>query len=169
MALTASGSDMKSKFKTEVKFGLVIGLLTIIWLLGEYSTGLHHKHHDLFLIVTNFVYIIPLTGIYMGISDKRKNYYNHSLTFGQGVLTGLIISVIYSLIAGIGQYCYHVIINPGYFDLMIAKSQEHGVSKEEAAKYFNTYNYTMSVVVADFVVGLFASLLHSAILKRKEA
>lgn len=162
-----TGSELTRKFNIELKFGGVIGLLTILWLLGEYSTGLHHKYHDLFLLITNFVFIIPIVGIYLGISSKRKNYYDQQLTFGQGVLTGIIISIIYALIAGIGQYLYHTVINPAHFDLMIEKSREHGVSAEEAAQYFNTNNYTMNVVISYFAVGLLASLIHSAILKRK--
>lgn len=166
MTLTI-GTDWRRKFKIEIKFGLVIGLLTVIWLLGEYSTGLHHDHHDLFLLVTNFVFVIPLAGLYLGISSKRKNDYDQYLSLGQGFITGSMISTIYAFIAGIGQFLYHTIINPHYFDLMITRSQEHGVSAEEATQYFNTTNYTISVVISYFVVGLLASLLYSVILKRK--
>ena len=160
--------NLLNKNKLEIKYGVVIGVLVVIWLLLEYIIGLHNKHHDIFLIVTNLVLIIPVVGIYKALSRKKNIILNGTLTFSQGFISGLKISILYALIGGLGQYLYHKFINPFYFDLMISKSQEKGVSTNQAENYFNVYSYVSSVVFSYLIFGIIVSLIISLILRTKK-
>ncbi len=155
-----------SKFSREIKYGLIIGVLTVLWLLIEFITGLHDKYIDLFLIVTNFVFLIPIVGIYLGIRNKRKYTNNNFLSFWKCFTVGLIISVVYSLVAGFGQFLYHQFINPEYFELMIDKSFNNGIDREQAQRFFNTSNYVLSVTFSYLIGGIIISLVVSLLIKK---
>ena len=146
--------------------GIIIGVLTVLWLLLEYVSGLHDKHHEIFFIVTHFVFLIPAVGIYLSLSKIRKRYYGGSLTLKQGFLAGLFISIVYSAVAGLGQYLYHIYVNPEYFDAMITQSETMGVKREDAQGFFNSTSYVTSVIISYFFVGVILSLVMGLILKK---
>ena len=155
------------KYKLEIYYGTVIGLLVFAWLILEFIVGLHDKYLDVFVVITNFVLLIPTIGIYLAIRKKKKSEPQQHLTFKQGFQSGLFISVLFTIIAAIGQFIYHKVINRGYFEFMIDKSLDRGIKLEEAQSYFNTSSYVMSVVISYFIFGVIISLIVSAIMKSK--
>ncbi len=152
--------------RIEKKYGIVTGVLMVIWLLLEYAFGLHDQFLDLFFIVTNFVFLIPIVGMYLAIK-KEKTRLEGNITLKQGFLTGTIISFISASIAAIGQICYHQFVNRDYFDFMIDKSVEMGVEATQAASHFNMRSYVSGVFISYLLFGLVISLIMSFIQKTR--
>ncbi len=159
--------------RTELKYGLIIGLLSAAWVMGEYAAGLHTDLIEYHPIVTWFGMLIPIIGIVLALKEKRA-LQGKSLTYGQGVLTGFIVSVITALIGSLFFYIYIEIINPDFFPAMIAGARDQAetagldadMARKNAEMYFNMKSYLMQTFFGSIIFGLVVSLIAAAILRR---
>ncbi len=84
-------------------------------MLLERLTGLHSNHIDKHAIFTNFI-AIPAIAIYVfALLDKRKNFYQGTMTYKQGFVTGFFITLIVTVFSIATQYITSTIISPDYF------------------------------------------------------
>lgn len=72
------------------------------------------------------------------------------MTFLQGFLSGLVITLVVVLLTPLSQYISHSLISPDYFPNIIQLTVNSGkMTLQEAEAYFNLMNYTtMSVFFA---------------------
>src|SRR5436189_5650371 len=98
----------------EIKYGLYSGLAFSIWVMMEFTTGLHNNHMDVAQYSEMCAMFIPWIFIFTGIRNRKNSLQNGRLSFGEGVRAGLLISLVSScLIAGF-LYVYVNAINTGY-------------------------------------------------------
>ncbi|MGB5316857.1 MAG: DUF4199 domain-containing protein, partial [Robiginitalea sp.] len=137
------------KIKIELKWAMIFIGMTLLWMVLEKMVGLHSTHIDMHMYLTN-LYAIPAILIYvLALKDKKKQYYKGEMTYKQGFLSGLIITVIVTLFAPLTQWIISTIITPEYFPNVIAHSVETGYhsSLEEAEAYFNLNSYILQATV----------------------
>tara|TARA_B100000315_G_C14105212_1_gene375629 strand:+ start:113 stop:382 length:270 start_codon:yes stop_codon:yes gene_type:complete len=85
----------------------------------EKITGLHAEHIDKHPIYTNF-FSIPAIAVYVfALFDKRKTNYNGIMTYKQGVMSGMIITVFVTILSPVTQLITSTIITPEYFSNVI--------------------------------------------------
>ena len=105
---------------TQIKrWGIATGVLSVIWLIGEYIIGLHGplvKYHPL---ISMFAYIIPIVCLPLGMKSVRNLELNGYANYTQLVRIGVFISAVSLIVAIVGQLLYNGIINPAYFEFMI--------------------------------------------------
>lgn len=157
------------KIKIEIKWALIFVVMTLLWMVLEKITGLHSTHLDKHLYLTN-LFAIPAVLIYvLALKDKKKNYYNGLMTFKQGFISGLIISVIVMLFSPLTQWIISTIISPEYFPNVIAYSVETGYYKtvEEAESFFNLKNYMIQSVIAAIGMGVVTSAIVAFFVRTK--
>ncbi|MFW5663056.1 MAG: DUF4199 domain-containing protein, partial [Bacteroidota bacterium] len=98
--------------KTELKFGVIIGLGMFIWVVLEYFLGFHTTNIAMHPIITNFAFLIPVLGYVFAMKEKRDSEFTEGLPYGQGFKSGMAITGIVIVISLAGQIVYHEIINP---------------------------------------------------------
>ena len=69
-----------SKYKIELKWGIIFTLMMLVWMVLEKIAGLHDEHIDKHAIYTNFVAIPAIIVYVLALLDKRKGYYNGTMT-----------------------------------------------------------------------------------------
>ena len=161
--------------KTELKYGLVIGLLMFLWLILEFVMGFHTDKIRYQPYVTNLAYLIPVIGIYQGIKSKRIMDLDGYITYAEGLKIGFIISIYVAIVAVITQFLFHTFINLDYFDKMIEYSTQmkadSGMTEEEAlttAKaIFNLTSYLFQAFIFNLAIGSVVALIAATMLKRK--
>ena len=155
--------------KTEIKWALIFVVMSLLWMLLEKLVGLHSTHIDKHMYLTN-LYAIPAIVVYvLALKDKKKKDYNGQMTYKQGFISGLIITVIVALFAPLTQWITSTIITPEYFPNVIAYSIETGYHKslEEAQAYFNLKNYIVQSVVGAIVMGVVTSAIVAIFVRTK--
>ena len=155
--------------KTEIKWALIFVVMSLLWMLLEKLVGLHSTHIDKHMYLTN-LYSIPAIVVYvLALKDKKKKDYNGQMTYKQGFISGLIITVIVALFAPLTQWITSTIITPEYFPNVIAYSIETGYHKslEEAQAYFNLKNYIVQSVVGAIVMGVVTSAIVAIFVRTK--
>jgi hypothetical protein len=77
--------------------------------------GLHDTYIDKHLVFTNFV-AIPATAIFvLALLDKRANFNQGKITYVQGLVCVLIITLIVTIFSPLTQVLTSLVITPHYF------------------------------------------------------
>ncbi len=157
------------KFAIEIKWGIIFSLISLAWMFLEKGLGWHDENISQHAIYTNFFAIIAIVLYILALLDKKKNFYNGNLTWSQGFISGIVISVVVAILSPIAQYITHQFITPDYFNNIIAYSVESGAMTREAAEgYFNLTSYIIQSFFFALVVGVVTSAIVAYFVKTKK-
>lgn len=159
---------MMSKYKIELKWAFIFIIMMLIWMVLEKLFGLHDVHIDKHAIYTNFV-AIPAIIIYVfALLDKRKNFHKGIMTYKQGFVSGLIISLIVTIFSPLTQYITSTIITPDYFINIINYTVSEGkMTLPEAETYFNLKSYIVQVLFATPIMGIITTAIVAIFTRKK--
>ena len=154
------------KFKTEIKWGIIFVLTTLIWNFLEKSLGFHGENIAQHAVVSNF-FMIPAFFIYvLGIREKREKDLGGTMTFKQGFIAGMIITLVVTVFTPLTQYLVSTVITPDYFQNMIDYSVEiETYTQEEAENVFNLQSYMVQSTLLAPAIGAVTSLLVALFMK----
>ncbi|MCD8538433.1 MAG: DUF4199 domain-containing protein [Leadbetterella sp.] len=161
---------MLQKYRIEIRWAFLFLGMTLAWMLLEKLAGLHGKYIDYHLYLTN-LYAIPAVWIYvLALRDKKRRFYNGQMSYKQGFIAGLIITVIVTVFSPLSQWIISNVITPEYFPNVIRRSVETGYYKTtaEAEAHFNYANYAKQSTVAALVMGLVTSAIVAFFLRTKK-
>jgi ascorbate-specific PTS system EIIC-type component UlaA len=131
------------KFRVEIKWALIFVMMMLIWMVMERITGLHDIHIDKHAIFTNLI-AIPAIAIYVfALLDKRKTDYNGYMTYKQGFISGIIITLIVTILSPLTQYLTSNLISPDYFANMIEFAVKEGAMTGKPLKIILTLKTTL--------------------------
>ena len=153
----------------EIKWAFIFIGMSLLWMLLEKLLGLHSTHIDKHMYLTN-LFAIPAILLYvLALKDKKKNYYQGQMTYKQGFISGLIISIIVMVFAPLTQWVTSTVITPEYFPNVIAHSLETGyfTSREEAEAYFNLKNYMVQSTIWSLIMGVVTTAVVALFVRTK--
>lgn len=155
------------QYNIEIKWAIAFVLMTLVWMLLERLSGLHHQHIDKHEIYTNFI-ALPAIAIYVfALLDKRKNFYGGTMSYKQGFISGLIITLIVTAFSPLTQYITTTIIAPQYFPNVIKYTVDaQKMTQQEANDFFNLKNYIVQGLIGAPIMGLVTTAI-VAIFTRK--
>lgn len=156
------------KYKIEIKWALIFFIVSLIWIFIEKLVGWHDEHIDKHPIYTNFFAVIAIAVYVFALLDKRKNFYDGKMTWMQGFISGIIISVIVAILSPLAQYLTHEVITPEYFPNAIEYAVSSGNMDQAAAeKYFSLNNYLLQSGIGAIVMGLITSAIVAIFVRKK--
>ncbi|UUC44051.1 DUF4199 domain-containing protein [Flavobacterium cerinum] len=149
------------KYKIEIKWAFIFIIMSLLWMVLEKLCGLHSTHIDKQQYLT-MLFMIPAIWVYvLALKDKKKKDYGGIMSFKQGVISGLIITLIVALFSPLTQWIISCIITPEYFPNVIEYSLKTGYHKTraEAEAYFSLENYMKQSVIGALMMGLITTLI----------
>jgi hypothetical protein len=155
------------QYNIEIKWAIAFVLMSLGWMLLERLSGLHTQHIDKHEIYTNFI-ALPAIAIYVfALLDKRKNFYGNTMSYKQGFISGLIITLIVTAFSPLTQYITFAIITPDYFPNAIKYTVDaQKMTQQEANDFFNLKNYVVQGLIGAPIMGLVTTAI-VAIFTRK--
>ena len=155
--------------KIEIKWAAIFVVTTLLWLTLEKLLGFHDEKIAQHPIITNF-FMIPAILVYLlALLDKRKKFYGGVMTYKQGFISGLIISIIVALCIPITQSIISYVITPDYYANAIAYSVESGgATQEEAEAYFNIKSYIIQGMLFTPVIGTVTTAILMIFVKKSK-
>lgn len=100
------------KFAIELKWALLSVFNFLAWMTLEKQLGYHTdkiKWQPLF----NVLFVLPTFVLYyLGVSEKKKKYYNGTMNWKQGIVSCIVISFIIVVLSPISQFILHEFISP---------------------------------------------------------
>ncbi|MEA4967437.1 MAG: DUF4199 domain-containing protein [Bacteroidaceae bacterium] len=146
---------MKS-IKIELKWALIFSVAVLLWLFLEKISGLHGRYIDYHLYLTNLFYIPAILLIVLALKDKKKTYYKGEMSYIQGFLSGIILTLLITLFSPLTQWVTTYLITTEYFPNVIKRSVELGYYNtiQDAENYFNYKNYAIQGAIGMLVMGV---------------
>jgi hypothetical protein len=163
--------------KTMLKFGVILGIATIILSLLNYSFGNIYKQHWSIGVLS---LLITVAIIVFGLKNF-KDQNNGFLTLGQAIKTGVGITLISIVIGLIYHIVFVKVLEPDFYTNMI-QSYEQNMLKNypdmpeeqvemavEMTKKFSNLGMTIAMMFGiGLLFGLIISLIVGAIMKKEE-
>jgi hypothetical protein len=163
-----------NKWQIIIKFSLIYALIIIALNLILYILDLQNKMSVFSSIA---LIVITLGSVYFGILSSRDNVMNGFITYGQGVSTGMLISLFAGLIVTVYTYLFVSFIDPDFMQNIINQAKRDMIEKgeneeniERAIEMMSMMNkpWIMSLMglLGQLFYGLIASLIISNFTKR---
>lgn len=156
-------------FKIEVKWAFIFIGSLLLWMLLERLVGLHDKHIDKHQYLTMLYSIVAIALYVLALLDKKKNFYKGLMTYKQGFITGLTITVIVTIFSPLTQWIISSVITPDYFKNVIQYSVETGYHKSvaDAEAQFNLRNYIIQSTVGALIMGIVTTAIVAIFTRKK--
>lgn len=147
-----------SNIKIEIKWGFIFIAMSLLWMLLEKLAGLHDERISSHATLTGLI-AIPAIAIYVfALLEKKRKFYGGVMTFRQGFISGLIITLIVTVFSPLTQYITLTFITPDYFKNVIEYSVASEIlSREQAEANFNLKSYIFQGLIGAPVMGLITS------------
>lgn len=156
------------KFAIEIKWGIIFTAISLIWMILEEGFGWHDENIAEHAIYTNLFGIVAIIIYVFALLDKRKRFYKGTMTWSQGFISGIVVSVVVAILSPIAQYLTHEFITPNYFENAIRHSVESGsLSQTAAEEYFSLYSYIIQSFFFALVVGVVTSAIVAYFVKKE--
>lgn len=156
--------------KIEIKWAIIFSVGALLWMVLEKLFGLHGKYIDYHLYLTNLFAIPTIIVMLMALKDKNKNFYGGQMNYKQGLISGIVLSVIIALISPLTQWITSYVITPEYFPNVIKRSVEIGYFKTtaEAEANFNYQNYAIQGAIGALVMGIVTTAIAMIFIRTKK-
>ncbi|MFM6975836.1 MAG: DUF4199 domain-containing protein [Sphingobacteriaceae bacterium] len=83
--------------KNAIKYGLMIGVLSALWIMLMHLLGVYNNNTGGPRDITWMEYLsvfIPFSGLYWGLKEYRKTHFKHKMSFFQGLMQGFKILLV---------------------------------------------------------------------------
>jgi hypothetical protein len=160
-------------YTIEIKWAIRFTLMTLAWAIGEKLVGLHDAYIAHYGLYTNLIALPALFFYVMALKEKKKYFFNGTMTWSQGFISGIVLSFLIALLAPIAQFVIYSSITPHFFETIIAYKTNaalvsHPISKAAALSYFNLKSFMLQSAFSDLSTGVIVGALLSLVLRNKK-
>jgi hypothetical protein len=157
-------------FKIELKWAIIFSVMGLVWMVLEKLSGLHSTYIGYHLYLTNLFAIPAIWVMVLALTDKKKNFHQGQITYLQGLVSGIVLSIFIALLSPLTQWITSYVITPEYFPNVIKYSLETGYYKtlEEAEAAFNYPNYAKQGAIGALLMGIVTTAIAMIFIKSKK-
>jgi len=157
-------------FKIEIKWAVIFTIVALLWMVLEKLVGLHDQYIDYHIYLTNLFAIPAIAMMVMALKDKKKNFFNGQMSYKQGLISGIVLSIGIALLSPLGQWITTYVITPEYFPNVIKRSVELGYygTTAEAEANFNFQNYVVQGFIGSLVMGIVTTAIAMIFIRTKD-
>ena len=158
------------KFSIEIKWGIIFSIASLVWMIVENYFGLHDVHIDKQSIYTNLFAIVAIGIFFMAIKEKKNVFFKGNMSWKQGFISGVILSIVIAVLSPIVQYITFTFISPDFFRNIIKYAVENKVQTQEQAEiYFSLKSYFLQGIFGSLSMGVITAAIVSLFLKTKNS
>jgi hypothetical protein len=156
------------KYKIEIKWGVVITLAMIAWLVVEKMAGWHDELIESHAAMTNLFTVVALVIYYFALLDKRKHDLGGKMTWTDGFMCGFAITVVAALLNPIAQLLLLYVISPEFLKNLADYMVQMGhMSRSEAGGVFTPVYIIIQGFLGALMMGVLVSALVAIITQKK--
>ena len=157
------------EYQIEIKWGILFILSGLIWMVLEKSLGWHDELLDQHATYTMFYAPIAIALYVLALRDKKKTDYQGKMTYLQGLISGLLLTLVVVILTPLSQYISHEYISPEYFPNIRKLSVEKGqMTQEEAEMHFSLMSYIQQSLIFAAFMGVLTSAIVAIFTRTKQ-
>ncbi|MHC5201616.1 DUF4199 domain-containing protein [Myroides sp. LJL119] len=124
------------KFSIEFKWAAIATLAALIWMFFIKSMGYHQVEKIRYVVGFDILFNIVLILLYyLAIRQKKKEYYNGTITWQKAFLSGLAMCIMVTFFYPLIQYITFKQVTPDFLDnLQLALQTQINMPSDEAIK-----------------------------------
>lgn len=128
---------MIQTFKIEIKWALIYSIAYLIWMYFESKMGWHDTKIGLEPIYN--LLFLPFSILLIGLAlfDKKRNHYKNEMDWKKGFISGIILSVLITVLNPVVLYISFNYISPDFFTNAIQAATAEGFPLEKAKAQYN--------------------------------
>lgn len=155
--------------KIEIKWAIIFSIIGLLWMVLEKITGLHGKNIDYQMYLTNVFAIPAIIIMVMALKEKKKKFYGGQISYKEGLISGIILSLIIAVLSPLTQWITSYVISPEYFPNVIKRSVELGYYRTtvDAEAHFNYKNYATQGAIFSFIMGVATTAIAMIFIRTK--
>ena len=155
--------------KIELKWAIIFTVVALLWMVLEKLSGLHDKYIDYHLYLTNLFAIPAIVLMVMALKEKKKIFDGGQISYKQGLISGIVLSILIALLSPLTQWITTYVITPEYFPNVIKRSVELGFYQTiaEAEANFNYKNYAIQGAIGALVMGIVTTAIAMIFIRTK--
>lgn len=155
-------------YQIEIKWGVIFFAASLLWMYFEKLMGWHDVLIAKHPIYSNLFGLVAIAVYLFAIHDKRKNFFFGKMSWKQGFVSGVILSIVIALLSPLGVLITYYLISPDFFENAIKNSVErNAMTREDAEAYFNLSSYIVQSIAGALMMGVVTAAITALILKRK--
>lgn len=156
-----------NKYRIELKWALIFAIMTLLWAVIEKAAGFHDERIADRPVFGVFI-LVPATVIYyFALNEKKNKYYGGGITYRQGILSGILLSLFIGVISILTSIINLKIISPDFLSNTIHHAISSGsLTAEQASRQFNTPAFITTGAIAAVVTGAVISAVVSLFITR---
>jgi membrane glycosyltransferase len=156
------------KIYIEFKWAVIFTIALLSWMLLEKTLGWHEEQIAdqwwLTLLFLPFAVLLYL----LALREKRRRVYGGKLSWLQGFISGVILSVFVALLSPLAQYITQNYITPQYFNNVIEYSITNDLmTRNKANDYFNINSYIWQSILGALGFGITTAALVAIFARKK--
>ena len=164
-----------SFWPTAIRYGLIGGLIFIVYGILVNLTGFGWPSSGLFQMLLSLLIVIVLyVGLlFFAIRQHRDEDLGGYISLGRSVLVGIVVAVIAGVLSSVFNYLYTTVVDPDLLPRMIAELEEFmedmGAPEEQIEKQIAGMTPTkqlMQNIIYAPIMGGIVSLIIGAIVKK---
>ncbi len=151
-----------ARIAVELKWALIHSVMYLAWMVAERVAGFHDTHLDRQPMVGPLI-LIPTIVIYVLALRDRKRRLEGKMTYGQGFLSGCVLTGFIVLLSPLNQWLTLKVISPGYLANLIEYTVSTStLTSEQAQQQFSLGNYVFTGLIAGTLMGMLFSAILAA-------
>ncbi|HET7534886.1 MAG TPA: DUF4199 domain-containing protein [Candidatus Didemnitutus sp.] len=165
---------------TKFTYALALTISQAVFNLLLYFTGFQTEKLEVGQHAGWISLLIMIVVLWLGIKAVREESPDKSLSYGQGLGAGVVISAISSVMSAVYTFIHFKFVNPNFYDYQLemlhgqwAKKGMSDAQMEQAdamaRKFMNPVVSSIFSIVIVLFCGLIVSLILAAILKRAKS
>ncbi len=132
---------------------------------GWLTFNTHIEKHATY---TNFFALVAVAVYVFALRDKRDNDFNGYMSWKDGFISGVIISLMVMVLTPFSQLITAYVITPDYFKSAIEYGVKHGLTtRSDAEAYFNLKHYVILSTVSAPLMGIITSAVVAFFIKKE--
>ena len=159
---------MLQAFKIEIKWAILYSIVSLLWMYFEKSMGWHDEKIMLQPLYNLWFLPVSILVIGLGLFDKKRNHYKNDMDWKQGFVSGIILSVLITVLHPVVLYITHTYISPTFFDNAIVASVSEKFTLEQAKAQFNLNTAISSSVFEKLSFGVVIAATISYFIRTKK-
>jgi len=157
-----------SRYQIDIKWGLIFTVAAILWMVGERLAGLHSDHIDKHALYSNGFAIVAIAVYVFAMRDKKANYYDGQMSYKQGLVCGLAVTLVVALLSPLSQYLTVSVLSPKFFANSINYTvAQQTMTQVEAEAYYNLKNFMILGMGFGFGMGIVTSAIIAVFVRSK--
>ena len=165
--------EQRSIWKETLKYGIILGLVSIVFSVLTYMLDLTGKSWLMWPSI-----IVSLVVLYLLLISYRDTVNNGYITYGKSVGAGVLMNLYAAILSAIYVYILFAFIDPGLVDKQMALAEDKLIAKglpegsietalKMQAKFMKPWFMSLMTVVNAVFFGLIMSLLVSLFIKKE--